>query len=69
MYAGATLRRWGRTIARSRDRATLGRALRRGVAAGLGTAPRPTAAVLDDLGLSASGRSDAPENVLSRHEG
>lgn len=69
-YIGSTLRRWVRTAARSRDRATLGRALRRGLAAGLGTAPRPTGAVLDDLGLPPPARrSDAPGNVLSRHEG
>lgn len=70
LYGLSTLRRWGRTAARSRDRVTLGRALRRGLAAGVGSAPRPTEAVLDDLGLPAPGnRTEAPGSVLSRHEG
>ena len=46
LYAGATLRRWARTFASSPDRATLRRCLRRGLAAGLRTAPRPTEDVL-----------------------
>ncbi|TNY36784.1 glycosyltransferase [Thermomonospora catenispora] len=42
LYAGATARRWARALARSPDRARLGRALRRGLVAGLTTRPRPT---------------------------
>jgi rhamnopyranosyl-N-acetylglucosaminyl-diphospho-decaprenol beta-1,3/1,4-galactofuranosyltransferase len=46
VYAGSTLRRWGRTLARSRDRRTLWRALGRGLAAGMRSGPRPTADVI-----------------------
>lgn len=45
LYAGATARRWARTIARSGDRRTLLRGLGRGLRDGLG-APRSTAEVL-----------------------
>ncbi|MQA85799.1 MAG: glycosyltransferase [Streptosporangiales bacterium] len=48
LYAGSTVRRWVRTLARSRDRATLRRELWRGLAAGFRTRPRPTEAVLAD---------------------
>lgn len=51
LYGGSTLRRWARTYAGSRDRATLRTALRRGLADGLRTRPRPTAAVLAEAGL------------------
>lgn len=51
LYAGSTVRRWGRTLARSRNRSTLLRGLRRGLAAGFRTRPRPTEAVLADAGL------------------
>ena len=47
VYAGSTLRRWGRTVAGSRDRATLRRAAWRGLRAGLVRGPRPTTEVLD----------------------
>ena len=47
VYAGSTLRRWGRTAARSQDRATLRRAAWRGLRAGVVRGPRPTADVLD----------------------
>ena len=50
LYGGSTLRRWVRTYAASADRATLRRALRRGLADGARTAPRPTTAVLADAG-------------------
>ena len=54
LYAGSTLRRWIRTIARSSDRATLVRALRRGLVSGVRTAPRDTAKVLADAGVDPS---------------
>lgn len=47
LYAGSTARRWARTFARSKDRATLRRALRLGLIAGLGTRPRPTQPIHD----------------------
>jgi rhamnopyranosyl-N-acetylglucosaminyl-diphospho-decaprenol beta-1,3/1,4-galactofuranosyltransferase len=50
LYAGATLRRWGRTVARSGDRRTLLRALGRGLAAGA-SAPRPNREVLAGTGV------------------
>ncbi len=46
VYAGSTLRRWARTLARSDDRPTLWRALRSGLSAGVRTAPRSTAELL-----------------------
>jgi rhamnopyranosyl-N-acetylglucosaminyl-diphospho-decaprenol beta-1,3/1,4-galactofuranosyltransferase len=46
VYGGSTLRRWVRTIASSHDRATLWRALGRGLAAGVRSGPRPTADVI-----------------------
>jgi GT2 family glycosyltransferase len=52
LYGGSTLRRWGRTFLRSRDRRTLARGLRRGLAAGLTSRPRPNGAVLAAAGWS-----------------
>jgi rhamnopyranosyl-N-acetylglucosaminyl-diphospho-decaprenol beta-1,3/1,4-galactofuranosyltransferase len=49
LYAGATLRRWARTFARSPEPAALGSALVRGLAAGIRTTPRPNAQVLPDF--------------------
>jgi GT2 family glycosyltransferase len=46
LYAGSTVRRWFRTIATSRDRKRLLRALGRGVRAGVTTRPTPTGEVL-----------------------
>lgn len=54
LYGLSTCRRWARTAARSRDRVTLGRALGRGLRAGVGTRPRATEAVLADAAASAS---------------
>jgi rhamnopyranosyl-N-acetylglucosaminyl-diphospho-decaprenol beta-1,3/1,4-galactofuranosyltransferase len=51
MYGGSTLRRWARTFAKSRDRRALRSSLVRGIAAGVRTRPRPTEAVLADVGL------------------
>jgi GT2 family glycosyltransferase len=45
LYLGATARRWARTFRASQDRATLRRALRKGLLAGL-RRPRPNAEVL-----------------------
>ncbi|MBA3234064.1 MAG: glycosyltransferase family 2 protein [Propionibacteriales bacterium] len=42
VYGASTVRRWGRTIARSHDRATLWRGLQRGLVAGFRTRPRST---------------------------
>jgi rhamnopyranosyl-N-acetylglucosaminyl-diphospho-decaprenol beta-1,3/1,4-galactofuranosyltransferase len=52
LYTASTLRRWARTFARSADRGTLGRALLRGIAAGVRTRPRPTEEVLASYGLT-----------------
>jgi GT2 family glycosyltransferase len=46
LYGGSTLRRWAKTVAGSADRATLVRALRDGVRAGLLTKPTDTADIL-----------------------
>ena len=51
VYAGSTLRRWARTITGSRDRRTLARALRSGLATGVRTAPRATPEVLAEAGI------------------
>jgi GT2 family glycosyltransferase len=51
LYAAATVRRWARTFAVSSDRRTLSRALRRGLAAGLRSGPRPNDEVLAGVGL------------------
>ncbi len=47
VYAGASVGRWTRTIARSADRSTLLRALRRGVVTGLTTRPASTEELID----------------------
>jgi len=52
LYGGSTVRRWVRTYAASRDRATLRTALRRGLADGVRRGPRPTAAVLAGAGTA-----------------
>jgi len=46
VYGAATVRRWGRTYARSADRGTLRGCLARGLAAGLRSGPRPNDEVL-----------------------
>jgi glycosyltransferase involved in cell wall biosynthesis len=56
LYAGSTLRRWGRTFARSEDRATLRRAAVRGLREGARTRPRPNAEVLAEAGWTGSDR-------------
>ncbi len=48
-FGGATLLRWTRTVALSPDRKLLLSGLARGLARGLGTAPRPTRDVLAEL--------------------
>ncbi|MGN6575171.1 MAG: glycosyltransferase, partial [Nocardioides sp.] len=50
VYGGSTLRRWARTFRASSDRATLTRALRRGLVSGLRTGPRDNAVVLAEAG-------------------
>ncbi|REE96545.1 glycosyltransferase [Thermomonospora umbrina] len=52
LYAGSTARRWARTFARSSDRATLRRALGRGVKDGLLTGPAPTEGFLREAGVA-----------------
>ncbi|MFB4317459.1 glycosyltransferase [Actinomadura sp. 21ATH] len=51
LYAGATLRRWFRTFAASSDRAVLRGAMLRGVRAGVRARPRPTEALLREVGV------------------
>ncbi|WP_243718748.1 glycosyltransferase [Actinomadura sp. 7K534] len=51
LYAGSTLRRWARTFAASSDRAVLFRAMARGVGKGISGRPRPTAALLREVGV------------------
>ena len=55
LYAGSTLRRWARTFIASSDRAVLCRAMARGVGTGLSRRPRPTAALLREVGVEAPG--------------
>jgi GT2 family glycosyltransferase len=50
VYAAATARRWRRTFVGSSDRATLRRALRRGLVDGVRTGPRPNSEVLQEAG-------------------
>jgi GT2 family glycosyltransferase len=50
LYGGSTLRRWGRTFAKSGDRSTLARGLGRGLVAGLRSRPRANGTVLADAG-------------------
>lgn len=50
VYTGATLRRWWRTFRRSENRGFLLTQLRRGLAAGFGSRPRPNAEVLGGFG-------------------
>ena len=52
LYGGSTVRRWGRTFARSGDRRTLARGLGRGLRTGLTSRPRPNGAVLAEAGWS-----------------
>ncbi|MGH3322389.1 MAG: glycosyltransferase [Streptosporangiaceae bacterium] len=49
LYLGSTLRRWGRTIARSGRRGVLYRALGRGLAAGARSGPVPNEVLLADV--------------------
>ena len=60
LYGASTARRWVRTFARSSDRATLARGLRRGLVAGL-RRPRPTGTVLVEAGWS--GHRTEPADV------
>lgn len=73
VYGGATLRRWGRTVARSSDRATLWAGLVGGLREGVGQAPPSTATVLTAaLGNAAHPRRGphSPEDgrLLGPHE-
>jgi len=58
LYGGSTVRRWGRTFARSSDRRTLVRGLRRGLWAGLARRPRTTGAVLASAGWTPHGEEE-----------
>jgi rhamnopyranosyl-N-acetylglucosaminyl-diphospho-decaprenol beta-1,3/1,4-galactofuranosyltransferase len=58
VYGGSTLRRWGRTVLRSGDRATLLRAGASGLRAGLRTRPRPTADVIGEATRATGGVDD-----------
>ncbi len=57
LYGGSTVRRWGRTFARSQDRRTLARGLRRGLVTGLTRRPRSNGVVLAEAGWSPHGSS------------
>jgi GT2 family glycosyltransferase len=52
LYAGSTLRRWSRTFVGSSDRGVLRRAMLRGIKDGVMTRPRPTAALLREVGVN-----------------
>jgi GT2 family glycosyltransferase len=71
LYAASTLRRWVRTVRASQDRRTLRRAAARGVRAGLLSAPRPTAQVLEEAGWQAplEVSEDGPSAVRRLPEG
>lgn len=56
VYGGSTLRRWARTLAHSSNRGILWRAMGRGLLAGVGSAPRPTAEVIASATVQESGR-------------
>jgi rhamnopyranosyl-N-acetylglucosaminyl-diphospho-decaprenol beta-1,3/1,4-galactofuranosyltransferase len=56
-YAGSTLRRWARTFAGSSGRRALAASLVKGVAAGVGTSPRPTEEVLAGITVREPARS------------
>ncbi|KAB2347859.1 glycosyltransferase [Actinomadura rudentiformis] len=58
LYAGSTLRRWSRTFVGATDRSVLRRAMLRGVRDGLLTRPRPTAALLSEIGVDTPQRTD-----------
>ena len=60
VYGGSTVRRWGRTFARSEDRRTLARGLARGLVAGLTSRPRSNAEVLSSAGWSPHGSVPTP---------
>ena len=60
LYGGSTVRRWVRTVARSRDRGTLVRGLGRGLADGLRGGPRPNGEVLAAAGWSPHVEEVAP---------
>jgi len=54
LYGAATLRRWARTFASSRERPALRSALVKGLAVGLRTGPRPNELVLPAMGQAVS---------------
>jgi GT2 family glycosyltransferase len=64
VYGASSLRRWARTFTRSKDRATLRRALGRGLRAGVAHGPRPNAEVLQEAGWT----SVAEERASRNHE-
>ncbi len=63
VYGASTLRRWARTFAGSEDRATLRRALVRGLRAGAVAGPRPNASVLGPAGWTGPG--DTPRRLAA----
>jgi len=65
LYAGATLCRWARTVAASRDRSTLLRAGGRGVVAGLRAGPRADEAVLGECFRQARPHEAQPPQPFS----
>ncbi len=63
LYGGSTVRRWGRTLARSQDRRTLARAGLKGLRAGVRASPRSNGAVLRDAGFEL--HREGAEEVLA----
>ncbi|RKS71137.1 GT2 family glycosyltransferase [Actinomadura pelletieri DSM 43383] len=68
LYTGSTLRRWARTFAGSSNRARLGRAMLRGIRAGLFGRPRPTAALLREVGVDVPVPAVVPGGSTTRTE-
>jgi GT2 family glycosyltransferase len=69
VYGASTLRRWGRTVARSSDRPTLGRAAWRGFRAGVRRGPRPTGEVLAEAQPTADHADGNDNNTDSQAPG
>jgi GT2 family glycosyltransferase len=63
LYGGSTLRRWVRTFVRSSDRAVLRRAGLRGLRAGVSGRPRPTEAILREVGVEVADLEGAPQRT------
>jgi len=67
LYAGSTLHRWVRTFAQSQDRATLRRALGRGLRAGM-KGPRPNSDVLQEAGWTSPHPTSGASSIAAGNE-